>query len=291
MVYPPDFESKIGFDRIRELTGDLCLGETGREKVRGGGFSTDHNLISLMLDQTAEFQHILVFDDEFPVDHFFDMQATLVKMRIEGAYPELSELFDLKRSLSAQKAVFNFVRNRNRDRGLYPRLEEITSKLSVFPFVFESIERILAKDGSMKDTASKELDEIRGEIRKLTASVSRKLQAVLKKSQAEGIVEAGAVLSVRNGRAVIPLNVYDKNRISGLIHDQSASGKTVYIEPAEVVAMNNQLVELENSELREMVKILTRFADSVRPYIGDLLTNYDIIGEIDFIRARALLGN
>lgn len=291
MVYPSDFEKKIGFDRIRELTSDLCLGNTGREKAENAQFSADIAMVSLLLEQTAEFQYILNFDDDFPADHFFDLSKTLVKMRVEGAYPELSELYDLRRSLATQKAISSYISNRNRDREIYPRLGKVTGEIVLYPFVSDSIDNILAKDGSMKDSASKELSEIRSEIRKVTASVSRKLHSVLKRSQAEGIVEQGAALSIRNGRGVIPLSVYDKNRISGLIHDQSATGKTVFIEPAEVVALNNQLVELEHTEKREIIRVLTRFADAIRPYIDDLLANFDIMGEIDYIRARALLGN
>lgn len=290
MIYPSDFESKIGFDRVRELTAELALGSRGREKIENAPFRSSYREISAMLDQTAEFQHILDFEDDFPADHYYDLTRVLSKMRVEGAYPELAELFDLRRSLATQKAVHSYITSRNRDRVVFPELQKVIGALSLYPFVTDSIDRILASDGTMKDNASKELAVIRGDMRKISSSVSRKLQVVLKKSQAEGIVEQGAAISIRNGRGVLPVGVYDKNKISGLIHDQSATGKTVFIEPAEVVALNNQLVELEHAEKREIVKILTRFADEIRPYLDDMAMNFDVMGEVDHIQARARFG-
>jgi DNA mismatch repair protein MutS2 len=290
MIYPLDFEIKIGFDRIKEITSGYCLGAIGARNVENSVFCTNADEISVLIGQTSEFQRIIELENDFPADHYHDLSPTLSKIKIEGAYPELAELFDLKKSIGTHKSVFNFIKSRNSDKMLFPHLEEVIKGIALFPFIFDLCDRILSKDGSMKDNASSELFDIRKEIKKISTSVSRKLQTILKASQSEGIVEQGASISIRNGRGVIPVSAYDKNRIGGLIHDQSATGKTVYIEPSEIVAMNNRLVELEYSEKREMIKVLITVADALRPYISELINNGEILGVIDYIRARALLG-
>jgi len=149
---------------------------------------------------------------------------------------------------------------------------------------------IIDKEGKIRDNASPKLKEIRNEIAQKSIQVSRRLNSILKQAQSDGIVDPDTAASIRNGRGVIPVNAFDKRKIKGLIHDQSASGKTVFIEPAEIVEINNEIVELEYEERREIVKILTSFADDIRPYIGDLLLSNDFLGEVDFIRAKSVAG-
>jgi DNA mismatch repair protein MutS2 len=157
--------------------------------------------------------------------------------------------------------------------------------------VIDTIDRIIDRHGTIKDNASVRLKEIRSEIISKNLQVSKRLNSILKQAQSDGIVDTDTSVSVRNGRGVIPVNVFDKRKLRGLIHDQSASGKTVFIEPEEIVEINNDLVELEYEEKREIVKILTAFADNIRPYIEDLLQSDNFLGEIDFLRAKALFGN
>lgn len=290
MIYPENFEYKIGFDRIRSLLKEKCLSPMGLEIVDNMKFITDFDSLSKNLSATNEFQKILQFEDFFPSENYYKISDCLSKIRIEGTFPEVQEVFDLKRTLETIKAILNFFRN-TKDTNKYPVLGSLCGSVKTYPYVLESIDRIIDKKGVIKDNASSRLKEIRSELIGKNIQVSKKLSAILKQAQSDGIVDSDTAVSVRNGRGVIPVSAYDKRKIKGLIHDQSASGKTVFIEPEEIVEINNDIVELECEERREIVRILTVFADNVRPYIDDLLESNQFLGEIDFIRAKALLGN
>ncbi len=289
MIYPENFESKIGFDRIRSLLTEKCLSPMGIEKVDEIEFCDNFDSLTHNLSATYEFQQILQFEDFFPSEHYYKISDCLNKIRIEGTFPEVQEVFDLKRSLETVKTILNFFRGK--DAVKYPVLRAMCSSVKTYPYVLESIDRIIDKRGVIKDNASTRLKEIRAELIAKNIQVSKRLNSILKQAQSEGFVDSDTSVSVRNGRGVIPVSVYDKRKIKGLIHDQSASGKTVFIEPEEIVEMNNEIVELEYEERREIVRILTAFADNVRPYIDDLLEANLFLGEIDFIRSKAILGN
>lgn len=288
MIYPENFENKIGFDRIRAMLSERCLSQMGRDSVAAIRFLTARDELETELSKTAEFQQILGFDDPFPSDNYFDLSATLGKLKVEGTFPEVAEVFDIKRSLETIKAIIGFFKSRKENS--YPVLRSLCLNVKVYPYVLDSIERILDRHGKIKDNASPRLRDIRSELQSKSSSVTKRLNSILKQAQAEGIVDSDANVSVRNGRGVIPVSVFDKRKIKGLVHDQSASGKTVFIEPAEIVEINNDILELEYEERREIVKILTLFADNIRPYLDDLLESNIFLGEIDFIRAKALLG-
>ncbi len=289
MIYPENFETKIGFDRIRRLVSDYCLSEMGREKAEQISFETDHEIISFNLSATWEFQKIIRFEDYFPSEHYYNIATSLNKIRIEGSFPEVNEVFDLKRSVGTVKEVITFFRKKD-DRD-YPSLKSVCGRAKFYPYVLDAADRIIDREGRIRDNASPRLKEIRDEIVSKGHLASKRLASILKQAQADGIVDSDTAASVRNGRGVIPVNTFDKRKIRGLIHDQSASGKTVYIEPAEIVEINNEIVELGYEERREIVRILTAFADDIRPYIDDLIEANDFLGEIDLIRAKALLGN
>ncbi len=289
MIYPSNFESKIGFDRIRDILKEKCLSPMGIEKADGIRFSDNIKKISEQLSATSEFQQILIFEENFPSDNYFGFSDCLNKIRIEGTFPEVRELFDLKRSLETIKSILNFFRNR--EEAKYPILRNMCKSVKTYPYVLDSIDRIIDRHGNIKDNASARLREIRSEIASKTMQASKRLNAILKQAQSDGIVDADTTVSVRNGRGVIPVSAYDKRRLKGLIHDQSSSGKTVFIEPEEIVEINNDIVELEYEEKREIVKILTLFADNIRPYIDDLLESNAFLGEIDFLSAKAMFGN
>ncbi|MBK7627488.1 MAG: Smr/MutS family protein [Bacteroidales bacterium] len=289
MIYPENFENKIGFDRIRELLVEKCLSPMGFEKVEDIGFISDFDTLGHKLSATFEFQQILQFEDFFPNEHYYQISDCLNKIRIEGTFPEVQEVFDLKRSLETVKTILNFFRSK--DATKYPVLREMCSSVKTYPYVLDTIDRIIDKRGIIKDNASARLKEIRSELVGKSIQVSKRLNQILKQAQADGIVDSDTSVSIRNGRGVIPVSAYDKRKIKGLIHDQSASGKTVFVEPEEIVEMNNDIVELEYEEKREIVRILTALADNIRPYIDDLLEANLFLGEIDFIRAKALLGN
>jgi DNA mismatch repair protein MutS2 len=289
MIYPENFEVKTGFDRIRKLLAEKCLSPMGLEKVDEIGFETDFAKLSHMLSVTYEFQMILQLEDFFPSENYFKISDCLNKIRVIGTFPEVQEVFDLKRTLETVKSILNFFRGKEAVK--YPVLREMCSSVKTYPYVLESIDRIIDRKGIIKDNASPKLRDIRSELVSKGIQVTKRLSSILKQAQADGIVDSDTTASIRNGRGVIPVGVYDKRKIRGLIHDQSASGKTVFIEPEEIVEINNDIVELEYEERREIVRILTAFADSIRPYIDDLLESNIFLGEIDFIRAKALLGN
>jgi DNA mismatch repair protein MutS2 len=289
MIYPDNFETKIGFDRIRQLLYDNCLSPMGREMVNGIHFENKVEIITFKLSATYEFQQILRFEDYFPSEHYFDLSGFLNKIKIDGAFPEIQEVFDLKRSVETVKAIISFFKKKEKTG--YPVLKSICGTVKYYPYVLDSADRIIDKEGKIRDNASPKLKEIRSEIVQKSIQSSRRLNSILKQAQSDGIVDADTSASVRNGRGVIPVNTYDKRKIRGLIHDQSASGKTVFIEPAEIVEINNEIVELEYEERREIVRILTSFADNIRPYINDLLASNYFLGEVDYIRAKAMVGN
>jgi DNA mismatch repair protein MutS2 len=289
MIYPENFEEKIGFDRIRKLLSERCLSPMGQEKVDEIEFIDDFDSLSVKLSATFEFQQILKFEEFFPSEHYYKISDCLNKIRIEGTFPEVQEVFDLKRSVETVKTILNFLKNK--DEAKYPVLKTMCSAVRTYPYVLEAIDRIIDKRGIIKDNASVRLKEIRAELIGKGIQVSKRLNAILKQAQADGFVDTDTSVSIRNGRGVIPVSTYDKRKIKGLIHDQSASGKTVYIEPEEIVEINNDIVELEYEEKREIVRILTALADNIRPYIDDLLESNLFLGEIDFIRAKAILGN
>jgi DNA mismatch repair protein MutS2 len=289
MIYPENFESKIGFDRIRKLLNEYCLSPMGHEKVDNVRFLDDYDKLNHILSATYEFQQILVFEDFFPSEHYYKISDCLSKIRIEGTFPEVQEVFDLRRTLETVRLILNFFRSK--DAVKYPVLREMCSSVKTYPYVLDAIDKIIDKKGVIKDTASTRLREIRSEITSKGILVSKRLNQILKQAQADGIVDTDTSVSIRNGRGVIPVSAYDKRRIHGLIHDQSASGKTVFIEPEEIVEINNDIVELEYEERREIVRILMSLADNIRPYIDDLMESNQFLGDIDFIRAKALLGN
>lgn len=288
MIYPQDFEIKIGFDRIKKLLSEKCISPMGKGKVDDIKFMDNLEAISIKLSATCEFQQLLQFEDYFPSEHYYEISHSLEKIRIEGTFPEIQEVFNLKRSLETVKSILSFFRNREALK--YPVLRSLCDSVKIYPYVIDSIDRIIDRHGSIRDGASPRLKEIRSEIAGKRIQVAKKLISILKQAQSDGIVDAETNVSVRNGRGVIPVSTYDKRRIKGLIHDQSASGKTVFIEPEEIVEMNNDIIELEYDEKREIVRILTSLADNIRPYIDDLIESNVFLGEIDFLRAKALFG-
>jgi DNA mismatch repair protein MutS2 len=288
MIYPENFEYKTGFDRIRGMLKEKCLSPMGLEKVDAIKYMTDFDEISEALSAVSEFQQILQFEENFPSEHYFKISESLNKIRIEGTFPEVQEVFDLKRSLETVKDILGFFKKR--DETKYPVMKKMCSPVKTYPYVLDAIDRIIDRKGIIKDNASQKLREIRSELASKSTQVSKRLVAILKQAQSDGIVDPDTSVSIRNGRGVIPVNVYDKRKIRGLIHDQSASGKTVYVEPEEIVEINNDITELEYEEKREIVKILTAFADNIRPYIDELLESNIFLGNIDFIRSKALLG-
>lgn len=287
VIYPPNFEDKIGFDKVREMLKVACLCELGRVRVDDVKFYTSFDQISKLLSQADEFRQICIMENNFPLGHFIDVTSALKKIRVIGTFFEIPEMIDLRQSLESIHDILNFFKNK--DENLYPNLRELTYGVQSFPIILNRIDAILTKNNQIKDNASPELASIRRSISDKTSSISRIMQRILKHAQAEGLVDEDTGISMREGRAVIPVNSTYKRKLQGIVHDESSTGKTSFIEPAEAVEINNAIRELEFAERREIVKILTVFTDFVRPYLDELFQAYDFMGNIDFIRAKAMI--
>ena len=290
MIFPPNFETKVGFDRVRLMLKERCLSSLGEGRVDEMEFSTDASEVEERIGRVDEFVRLLAVDaNEFPAQYFFDLRSSLRRVRTEGLYLDVHELFDLWRSLSTLHDVVRLlVRQADEERPAYPRLRRLAADVAVFPRFTERIAQLLSPYGEVKDSASPELSDIRRSLASTRGSISRLLTNILRQAQAEGLVSKDTAPTMRDGRLVIPVAPALKRRIAGIVHDESASGKTVYIEPAEVVEANNRVRELEGEERREIVRLLTAFTDSLRPHIPELLLSYEFLADVDFIRAKAL---
>ena len=267
-----------------------CLSTLGQELVEALTMSEDAGEINEWLEQTREFRRLQEESDDFPQSNFFDVRESVSRIRLEGTHLEEDELFDLRRSLETIHLIIRYLNPTEGDVP-YPALQRLTEGVRIFPNIVGNINRILDKFGKIKDSASSELANIRHELAKTESSISRTLYNILRSAQSEGTVEKDVTPAIRDGRLVIPVAPALKRRIKGIVHDESASGKTVFIEPTEVVEANNRIRELEADERREMIRILTEFTKEIRPYVKDILHSYHFLALIDFIRARAELAN
>lgn len=288
MIYPENFETKIGFDKIRNLITQKCLSTLGKEKVDEMQFSSQYQHIQQQLSQTEEFVQIIQEEDNFPVNHFYDVRPSLKNIHVEGTWLDEAAVFDLRRSLQTIKDIVNFLHRQEEENTQYPNLYQLAGEINIFPQLITQIDTILDKYGRIKDNASPQLSKIRKEIAQVSGSISKSLNAILRSAQAEGLVEKDVAPTMRDGRLVIPVAPAFKRKLRGIVHDESATGKTVFIEPAEVVEANNKVRELENEERREIVKILIAFTDQLRPHTHDIIHSYQFLATIDFIRAKAL---
>lgn len=288
MIYPSNFEQKTGFDKVRLLVSDKCLSPLGKERVADMSFSTDFAFISNELDLVDEFVKIQQGETDFPANYFFDVRYSLKRIRPEGTWMDEKELFDLKRSLQTIHDIIRFFQPDEDGEIKYPALTALAGDILVFPQLVGRIDTILDKFGKVKDSASPELQTIRREMTITMSNISRNLQSILRAAQSEGIVDKDVTPTMRDGRLMIPVAPAFKRKIKGIVHDESASGKTVFIEPESVVEANNRIRELEGEEKREIIRILTDFTNFVRPLVPDILQSYEFLADIDFIRAKAL---
>lgn len=287
MVYPNDFEQRIEFLEIRRQLGALCICTLGRECVNSISFSDNWETVNTDLDRTMEFVSVLDNEDRFPDLEFFDLRAELERIRIAGLFLDETELFNLWKSLEAISAITGFFCSEHAAE-CYPELHSLSEQVSSFPHITAAISKILTKFGHLKDNASPELYHIRMDLANTRFSISNILNGILKKAQSEGLVEKDAQPTMRDGRLVLPVAPALKKKIKGIVHDESASGRTVFIEPAEVVEANNRTRQLEAAERREIIKILTEFTDFIRPELPSIKDSYSYLAQIDFIRAKAL---
>ena len=295
MIYPKNFEQKISFDKVRDLLSQSCLCALGRERVGQMEFLTDVRQIRSAVRQTMEFVHILQ-EDDFPSQNFFDVRSALKHIRIENTFLDVPELFDLQRSLSTIVLIVAFLKkNENGEEAVededtlykYPALHALSDGVVTYPQLVKRIDQILDKFGNVKDSASPTLAAIRKELAQTAGSISRILSGIMKSAKSERLVDKDIAPTLRDGRLVIPVAPAMKRKIRGIVHDESDTGRTVYIEPAEVVEANNRIRELEADERHEIKRILLEFTDTIRPEVDDILYSYEFLADIDFIMAKA----
>ncbi len=288
MIYPKNYEQKIGFDSIRMLLKEKCLSTLGEQRVEEMSFSNQYDDILSRLNEITEFIRIIQEEDSFPNQFFFDIRPSLHRVKVEGMYLDENELFDLKRSLETIRDIIKFLsKEETEDNHPYPALKELAGDVMIFPQLIDKISNLIDKFGRIKDNASTTLLQIRRDLSRTSNSISHTLNSILRSAQSEGFVDKDVTPTMRDGRLVIPVAPALKRRIKGIVHDESASGKTIFIEPEEVVEANNRIRELEGEEKREIIRILTEFSTEIRPYIPDILQSYEFLAEIDFIQAKA----
>lgn len=280
-------EEKIGFNEIRAMLHGYCLSSLGHEKVDAMQFSSDHEVVTSLHLQLAELESILQTTTELPEQDFFDLREDIHRIRIEGTYLEEQTVWELFRVLRTLHSWVEIVRQSASDeRTSFPALEKLAEGVFTFKSITRRLEQMLDKYGHIKDNASSELASIRRELKLAEGSVSRTLTSILKSAQAEGLVEKDVAPAMRDGRLVIPVAPALKRRIKGIIHDESATGKTVFIEPAEVVEANNRIRELEAEEKREVIRILREFTEQLRPNLKELLRGFEFLADIEFLLAK-----
>lgn len=283
MIYPATFEQKIGFDRLREQVAARCTMRAARERLAAEGFSTSAREIERRLALADEMRLLLDMEHDFPGGEYPDVDYIVAKLRVEGSFLDVEEVVTLRRALAAIGGIVSFIISREER---YPALHARTRGVAAFPEIVQRIDGILDRFGQVKDNASPALQEIRRSIREREGQAAKRLQAVLSAAKGAGIVDADAQISIRDGKAVIPVSAGNKRKLNGFIHDESATGKTFYVEPVEVVEINNELRELEYAERREVVRILTEFTEAIRPDAGLIADSGDYLAEIDMLRAK-----
>ena len=292
MIYPGSIEKKIGFDAVREYIGRLCSSPLGIARCEDMAFSADFRTVHRLLHQVSEMLAVMDSDTGFDLGGIHDRRQLLQSLRVPGSFPAETELTGLRASLSAMADIASFFAKNRQDDGdristPYPELDALARDLYSFPAVAAAIDRIIDRHGEIKDSASPELSEIRRSMSACAGSINSAMRRVIARAVKDGFLEGDVTPSVRDGRLVIPVAPMYKRKINGIVHDESASGKTFFIEPAEVVEANNRMRELGIEERREIVRILTALADIIRPEIDSLLDGFELLGEFDFIYAKA----
>lgn len=289
MTNTPKIESKLAFDKIRESIADRCSTGYGRDRACNEQVSDEPSEIERRLGLTDEMRVILMFEASFPTSGYPDCIPFLIPLRSSFSHIDLPSLVLLRGALDTLRRILNFFDGCK--EGQYPLLRDMASAVLSFPEILRRIDEILDKYGEVRDNASQELYSIRRAIRDKEGAVSRRIQAILRKAQEDGVADSDASVSVREGKMLIPVSSGNKKKVPGIVFDESASGKTSFIEPMEVVELNNQLRELHFEEQREILRILTEFTDFMRPYIDDVIESQKFMGELDFILAKAVVSS
>ena len=284
MIYPTNLENKIDFDKIKDLIKRECSSTLGTDFVNKVSFSKDIKLVSRLLDQTEEFRRIILSGEAFPTSNFLNIHPYLDKTKVEGTFLYEDEFHEIRLSLITLKACVDFFTKHQEE---YPQLFQLLGMVSLDNTLLKAIERMIDEKGKIKNNATKELALIRSQVIYEESRLRKVLDSIFRSAKASGYTPDDASITIRGGRMVIPVLAENKRKIKGFVHDESATGQTVYLEPAEVLDINNELKELEYMERREIQKILTQLTDTLREYAPVLRRAYHFLGLVDFIRAKA----
>src|SRR6195952_3611987 len=284
MLYPLNSVDKLGFTEIKELIKAHCLSIMGQQMVDKIQVMNNYDQVHKFLSQANEFKNILVNDEALPIHHFFDIKSLANKAKIEGAFLSEEEFYQVPASLLTVFAVIAYFNERE---GQYPNLEALFEHLPIEKAILKKIDAVIDQKGKIRPNASRDLQEITSGIAKAEQEARKKIDQIFKNASSSGWTADGS-LTVRDGRLCIPLLAENKRKLKGFIHDESASGQTVYMEPEEVFTLNNRIRDLEFERRREIVKILTALTNDLRPYVPLLLSYHSLLTKLDFVRAKAL---
>lgn len=284
MIYPQNSLQKLGFEDIKIAIRNFCMSEMGRGMVEKIQFMSNYEQINKFLRQTSEFKNILQNDQPLPIQSFFDIKRLAEKAKIEGTFLNEEEIFQIYSSLQTVFAVIKYFEDRN---GIYPNLEALFEHLPVEKNILKHIEAVIDVKGKIKPNASRLLADISSAIAKAEQEARKKIDQIYKNAQQNNWVADGS-LTVRDGRICIPILSENKRKLRGFVHDESASGQTVFIEPEEVFSLNNKIRDLEFDKRREIIRILTELTNQLRPYVSILISYHGFLTKLDFVRAKAL---
>ncbi len=285
MLYPRNLEQKVNFLKVKELIKAECTSPLGMQYVDRLAFTSDYNLVSKLLDQTEEFRQILISGELFPSSNFTNLNPYLEKAKLENSFLDVEDFYEIKLSLDTLRGCISFFKKREED---YPVLSQLLGLLIDLDMsLLKAIELIIDEKGKMRSNASKDLQLIRTQILYEESRLRKVMDRVFKEARAKGLTPEDSAITVRSGRLVIPVAAENKRKLRGFIHDESATGQTVYMEPEEALDINNEIRDLEYMERREIIRILTQLTDKIRPAIPALRKATNFLGLMDFIRAKA----
>ena len=287
MIYPDNFESKTGFDQVRVRVENLCETAMGRDLAGSIVLLTDKERIEVLMAEVFEYHQLIETEKSLSFEAGDDTRKALARGRVEGTFLEVNDFLSIRSNFKTIKKIQEFFSKSKPD--LFKHLKLLLKGVNIYPFIQDQIDRVFNKQGSIKDNASPQLAEIRRSISQKQAGISRRMEKIMDSARREGWVDQDISAAVRDGRLVIPLPVTHKRKIKGLIHDESGSGKTAFVEPIELVEVNNEIRELQLSEKREIVRILIELTSSLRPYFDEIAEWGEILGYFDFVRAKSKL--
>ncbi len=286
MIYPVDLEQKLGFNQLREKLNNYCLCELGVGHVNRLQFSDNILIVKGLLSQTFEFKSIIEKGEGFPGSNYFDPSSLFSTIAIEGSFIEAEDFLAIGLSLQTIKAAHDFL---SKNSEIYPHLFQLSNMVAFPPSIIISINNTIDETGKVKDNASQELSRLRRKIREEEGRVRRMMDQVFRQAASNGWVPEGVSPTIRDGRVVIPILAEHKRKLRGFIMDESATGQTIYLEPAEVLEANNEIRDLLHAERREVIKILRDLTSVLRNHLEELKISYEFLGLVDFTRAKAKL--